>query len=181
MATTTTLLTAEQFWEIPDSRKTELIDGVVVELSPPGLEHGNEQILIGSLLLEAQRRGVGRVLGEIGCIIRRNPDAVRAPDVAFIKQERLGDSERLPKTFFEGAPDLVVEIASPSDRPGEIQTKIREWIEGGASLVWIVYPDTRTVHVVESMQRRFTLTADDVIEGGIAVPGFSCRVGEFFT
>jgi hypothetical protein len=61
-----------------------------------------------------------------------------------------------------------------------MQTKIREWMEAGAGLVWVVYPDTQTVHVVESMQRRFTLSADDTIDGGEAVPGFSCPVRDFF-
>src|SRR5437016_2195742 len=142
MATATTRLTAEQYLELPSRRWSELFDGVAVDVSPPNYEHGYEQLTIGLLLREAQGRGVGYACGELGCIIRRNPDTVRAPVLAFIKKERLGPSGRPPnpKAFFEGSPDLVVEIASPSDRPGEIQTKIREWMQAGATLVWVVYP-----------------------------------------
>ena len=66
------------------------------------------------------------------------------------------------------------------DRPGEIQTKIREWIEAGARQVWVLYEDSRTVHFVRSLQDRVTLRADGGLAGGDAVPGFSCRVSELF-
>jgi len=179
MATTTKLLTAEEFWELASSRWCELIDGVVVEMSPPGGEHGREQMRVGRVLFRAEDAGVGYVLGEVGFIVRRNPDVVRAPDVAFIRKERV-PATGIPKAFWEGAPDLVVEIISPSDRPGEMQTKIREWIEAGARQVWAVYLDRQTVQVVRSLQDRVTLNADDILDGGDAVPGFSCRVAELF-
>jgi Uma2 family endonuclease len=179
MATITPLLTAEQYQELPESRWTELIDGVVVEVSPPGAEHGSSQATVIGVLRRAQTAGVGHVFGELGCIIRRNPDAVRAPDVAFIRKERI-PSSGIPKSFWDGAPDLAVEIVSPGDRPGEIQTKIREWIEAGARQVWVLYGDSESVHVVRSLLDRVTLSGDDVLDGGDAVPGFSCRVSELF-
>lgn len=176
MATATKLLTAEEFWELPSPLHSELIDGVIVELSPPGGEHASEQIMIGALFLDAQRQGAGWVFAEIGCILRRNPDRVRAPAVAFIRRER---AERRLRAFFEGGPDLVVEIVSPGDRPGEILTKTREWLDAGARQAWVVYPDSRTVHVVTA-QECVVLTEDDTIDGGDAVPGFSRRVADFF-
>jgi len=144
MATITKLLTAEEYWESHNSRWSELVDGVVIEMSPPGGEHGREQAKVTRVLFRAEDDGVGYVLGEIGFVIRRNPDAVRAPDIAFVRKERV-PSTGIPKAFWQGAPDLAVEVVSPYDRPGEIQTKIREWIEGGD-----------------------------------AVPGFSCQVSELF-
>lgn len=179
MAIVTKLLTAEEFWELPSPRWSELIDGVVVEMSPPGAEHGRKQVNVVRVLLRAEDRGVGYVLGEIGFVLRRNPDVVRAPDVAFVRKERVPPTG-IPKAFWEGAPDLAVEVISPYDRPGEIQTKVREWIEAGARQVWLLYADSRTVHVVRSLQDRVTLSADDLLEGGDAVPGFSFLVAELF-
>jgi Uma2 family endonuclease len=175
----TTLLTAEQFLELPSSRWAELIDGVVIEMSPPGGQHGWHQARVIRVLGRAEESGAGYVCGELGCVIRRRPDAVRAADVAFIRRERVGPGG-IPRGFWEGAPDLAVEIVSPYDRPGEIQTKIREWIEAGALQVWVLYGETRTVHLVRSLLERVTLTGDEVLEGGDAVPGFSCRVSELF-
>ncbi len=179
MATQTKLLTAEEYFVHPLARWSELIDGVIVDMSPPGAEHGSCQATVIRILGRAQDQGAGRVFGELGFTIRRNPDAVRAPDVAFIRAERLSGAA-IPKAFWEGAPDLAVEIVSPGDRPGEIQTKIREWIEAGARQVWVVYEDSRTVHVIHSLQDRMVLSVEDVLDGGDAVPGFSCRVSELF-
>jgi Uma2 family endonuclease len=179
MATPTTLLTAEQFLTLPSSRWSELIDGVVVEVSPPGAEHGHRQSTVSRVLGRAEEAGVGYVFGELGCVIRHNPDAVRAPDAAFIRRERL-PTGNIPKGFWDGAPDLAVEIVSPYDRPGEIQTKVREWVEAGARQVWVLYEEDHSVHVVRSLQDRVTFSAEDTLEGGDAVPGFSCRVAELF-
>ena len=105
MAATIKLLTAEEFWELPSPRWSELIDVVVVELSPPGGEHGRRQMRVGRVLFRAEDAGVGFVLGEIGFILRRNPDAVRAPDVAFVRKERVPlrvsprPSGRAPRTL----------------------------------------------------------------------------------
>jgi Uma2 family endonuclease len=179
LASTTPLLTAEQYAKLSSSRWSELIDGLIVETSPPGAQHGRRQAQTIALLGRAKATGAGKVLGRVGCVIRRGPDTVRAPDVAFIRAERIPPSG-IPEGFWEGAPDLAVEIVSPSDRPGEIQTRIREWIEAGARQVWVLYNDSRTVLVVRSLLDRVTLGADETLDGGEAVPGFSCRVGELF-
>jgi Uma2 family endonuclease len=179
MATITKLLTAEEYALLSDCDRTELIDGVVVEVSPPGGVRGHRQLVIGTVLRRAELSGAGHAFSELGCTIRRDPDLVRAPDLAFIRKERIGPAG-IPKAFWEGAPDLAVEIVSPWDRPGEIQTKIREWIEAGARQVWVVYEDSRTVHVICSLQDRMVLNTDDTLDGGDAVPGFSCQVAELF-
>ena len=179
MATVTKLLTADEYSALPSSQWSELIDGVVIEMSPPGGGRSQRQANVISLLRRAQVAGVGQALGELGCILRRKPDTVRAPDAAFIRKERVPASG-LPESYWIGAPDLAVEIVSPNDRPGEIQTKIREWIDAGARQVWILYGESRTVHVVRSLQDRVILSADELLEGGDAVPGFSCRVSELF-
>jgi Uma2 family endonuclease len=179
MATPTKLLTAEEFGEHPSSRWAELIDGMIIEVSPPAEEHGRRQAVIVRVLGRAEDAGVGYVFGDFGSILRRGPDVVRAADVAFIRRERVPESG-FSRAFSERVPDLMVEIVSPGDRPGEIQAKVREWIDAGARQVWVVYSDSNTVHVVRSMQDRATLGEDEILDGGDAVPGFSCRVSELF-
>jgi Uma2 family endonuclease len=104
---------------------------------------------------------------------------VRAPDLAFVCRERL-PPENQPRGFWEIAPDLVVEVVSPNDTRAEIQLKVREWIEAGVRLVWVVYPDSRTVEVIRTLLDREELTADDTLDGGDVLPGFSCAVAELF-
>ena len=77
-------------------------------------------------------------------------------------------------------PERLVEVISPDDRPGEIQAKVREWIEAGVPLVWLLYPRTRTVVVIRSLLDREELTAEDTIDGGDVLPGFSCPVADLF-
>jgi Uma2 family endonuclease len=180
MATTTKLLTAEEFARYPSSRWCELIDGVPVELSPPGGEAtGIAGTVTWLLSAHVRPRGLGRVLTDPGVRVRRNPDTVRAPDVAFLGAERI-PAGGLPTGYLDVVPDLIVEVVSPSNTGPEIQAKVREWIEAGARLVWVVYPANKTVHVVRSLQDRETLTVDDTLEGGDVIPGFSCPVAEIF-
>jgi Uma2 family endonuclease len=180
MATATKLLTAEEFFDHPSSRWCELIDGVPIEMSPPGFE---ATTTAGSViwLLSAHVRpgGLGHVLTDPGVILRRNPDLVRAPDAAFIRSGRIPVGQ-MPTGYSDIVPDLIVEVVSPGDRPSEIQTKIREWIEGGARLVWVIYPATKTVQVIRSLQDREVLGVDDRLSGGDVLPGFSCSVAEIF-
>ena len=114
-----------------------------------------------------------------GVIVRRNPDAVRAPDVAFIRADRVPPNG-MPKAFSEIVPDLIVEVVSPGDSAAEVQSKVREWIEAGARLVWVVYPNDRSVNVIRSLQDRQALAATDSLDGGDVLPGFACSVAEIF-
>jgi Uma2 family endonuclease len=180
MASTTRLLTAEEFALLASDVKCELIDGMVVEMPPAGYEHGVIAATV-ALILGAHVRAnrLGRVTTEIGFILRRNPDVVRAPDVGFLKLERIPLPDQR-SSYVEGPPDLAFEVVSPSDRPGEVQTKLREWIEAGASAVVLLYPATRTAHVVRSLVNRIELVADDMLDLSDIVPGFICRVSELF-
>lgn len=180
MAAIMPLLKAEDLWRLSSDLRCELIDGVLIEMSPPGPEHAGIALTIGSLVnVHVRARNLGRVLGEAGFILRRDPDTVRAPDVAFVRADRIPPTG-LPKTFWEFAPDLSVEVVSPNDTPTEVQAKVREWIEAGVRLVWVVDPSTRTVNVIRSLRDRVTLAATDVLDGGEVLSGFSCRVSEVF-
>ena len=86
----------------------------------------------------------------------------------------------MPVGYFEGAPDIAVEVISPSNTPAEVQAKVREWIEAGTPLVLLAYPDSRSVHVVRSLRQRETPTEEDVLRIEDVLTGFSCPAADFF-
>jgi Uma2 family endonuclease len=179
MATATRLLTAEDLYELAPDLRCELVDGVLIELPPPGNEHSRVSMKAGLVLARAESIGLGIVLGEGGYIVRRGPDTVRAPDAAFFVSGRV-DPAQLPEGFSEIVPDLVVEVVSPWDSRAEIQAKIREWLEAGVRLVLYVYPRTRTLHAIRSLTDREELTSSDILDFEDVLPGFSCPVSDFF-
>lgn len=162
-------------------RRTELVRGDLVVMAPAGGRHGQVAhkfgLFIGNHVLE---RDLGRVLAaETGFLLRRNPDTVRAPDVAFVAGERLGTE--MPAGFLELAPDLAVEVVSPGDSPAAVQDKIRDWLEAGTRTVWVAYPDTRSVTVHRHGQPAEVLRDTDILEGHPVLPDFAVRVRELFT
>jgi len=179
VAQTMTLLTAEDVEKLPSDLKCELIDGVLIEMSPPGNLHGRIVINVTLALSRAEAMGLGRLFGEVGFIIRRGPDTVRAPDACFFQAGRVPAASVSP-AFWSVPPDLLVEFVSHWDTAAEIQTKVREWFEFGVGLVWVVYPESRTIHVIRSLQDRQILTVGDMLEGGDVLPGFSCAGADLF-
>jgi Uma2 family endonuclease len=114
-----------------------------VFMSPSGVRHGHLVVRISRALSEfAESRDLGVVLaGDVGFVLRRKPDAVRAPDVAFVRTARVASG--LPAEFFEGPPDLAVEVMSPGDRWPEVERKAREFLAAGAVAVWAIDPEQR--------------------------------------
>jgi len=149
-------------------------------MSPAGSEHGMIAASIAALLREfVKPRRLGVVLGaETGFKITQDPDTVRAPDVAFIRADRIG--EKLPKGYFPGAPDLAVEVLSPDDRAGEVFEKVQNWLDAGCTAVWVVDPKSQTVTVYDAARNAVVLKATQTIDGGDLLPGFSSPVAEFF-
>jgi Uma2 family endonuclease len=179
MTTASQLVTAEQLLGMPPGEPCELIAGEVVMMTPAGGEHGAIAAEITRLLgNHAVRDRLGIVYsGEAGFVITRDPDTVRVPDVAFVRRDRQATP---PRGFVPGAPDLVVEVISPTDRMADVDTKTHAWLEGGAGIVWIVLPDTRSVIVHRTGRPPRILNAQDIITGEEVLPGFQCRVAEFF-
>jgi Uma2 family endonuclease len=105
-------------------------------------------------------------------IISRGPDTVRAPDVWFVRTERL-EGGRLPNAFFPGAPDLAVEVISPTDRRGAVMKKVGEYLEAGTRLVWVIYPENRSAVVYRPEGLPEIIGEDGVLDGEDVVPGFS--------
>jgi Uma2 family endonuclease len=123
---------------------------------------------------------LGVVFGaETGFKIASSPDTVRAPDIAFVRRERIPESG-IPKEFWPGAPDLAVEVLSPGDRIKAVEEKVGDWLASGASAVWVVDPKRKSVTVYRSLKDTQTLLEDDELDGQTVVPGFRCRVADIF-
>jgi Uma2 family endonuclease len=150
-------------------------------MPPAGSEHGAVAIniaLVVAQFVKAHRLGV--VFGaETGFKIASDPDTVRAPDLAFIRRERI-PAEGIPRGFWPGAPDLAVEVISPGDTYTEVEENTSDWLNAGTRLVLVLNPRTRTVTVHTSPTDVIRLTDSDTLHGGDLLPGFSCRVAELF-
>ena len=126
-----------------------------------------------------KKKSLGVVTGaETGFLIARDPDTVRAPDVAFVRAERVPTNPT--PGFFQGPPDLAVEVLSPSDRASEVLAKMRDWLQAGCLAVWLVDPATKTVSVCRDKTPMVTLGLSDDLTGDDVVPGFSFPVGQIF-
>ena len=175
------LMTADEFLMMPDDgRRYELIRGELVELPQPGIVHGFLSIQVGGILNSfVMEHGLGIVIAPAGFIIEVGPDTVRGPDVAFISFDRLPDGD-LPIGFLRTAPNIVVEVLSPSDRPGAVNAKIQAWLDAGAELVWTLHPPTKTVRISRPNAADVTLTERDVLDAEPVLPGFSVPVADLF-
>jgi Uma2 family endonuclease len=179
---TRTRLTADDLWRMGSSDvRRELIDGVVVEMAPTGRVHGEVMTLIASRLhAHVQTRGGGKVLsGDVGFVLGlpHDTDRVRAPDVAFVSEERLAGG-RAREGFLRGAPDLAVEILSPTDNPLDVQRKVRDWLEAGTRLVWVVAPAPRTTTVYRADGSARLVRDDETLDGEDVLPGLSIRLSD---
>ena len=171
------ITTAEELLRAGDIGRCELIRGELRTMIPPGYRHGRLQVRLGRKLDEfVEAQELGTVLGEVGFILSRDPDTVRAPDVAFMRQ---GHPEP-ERGFLSGAPDLAVEILSPDDRPGYVADKVAEWLEAGTAAVWIVDPDARTVTVHEPDRAPCVVNDTKILRGGDLLPGFMLEIREIF-
>ncbi len=170
--------TAEDLLRAGDIGRCELVRGNLVMMVPTGGEHGDIAYEIGFRLGEHVRpRRLGKILAaETGFLIAREPDTVRAPDVAFLRAGRVAISPG----YVEGAPDLAVEVLSPDDRRGYVREKVKEWLEAGTRLVWVVDPRTRTVAVHEPGRKTRVLREANVLRGGDVLPGFELAVRDIF-
>ena len=182
MSTTVQLVTADELFLMPkDGSRYELVRGELRKMSPAGSEHG--AIIVNLTVLVAQHvkaNNLGVCFGaETGFRLGSNPDTVRAPDLAFVSRERIPESG-VPKKFWQGAPDLAVEVLSPGDTVYEVDEKVEEWLAAGTKAVWVVNPKRRSVSVYRSMTDVRRLLEGDELEGGDVVPGFRCGVAELF-
>ena len=181
MSGTTRLVTAEELEHFPkDDYRYELVEGRLIRMSPVGVTHGWLVAHFISLLTEHVRSArSGLVLTEVGFRLASSPDTVRAPDVSFIRPERLKERS-LPRGFWQGPPDLAVEVLSPDDRPPEITAKIAEYLMRGVSIVLVIDPDERAVWVHRQSRPPILLKDSDLLDLDPLIPQFQCTAREIF-
>ncbi|MEO8100669.1 MAG: Uma2 family endonuclease [Acidobacteriota bacterium] len=177
---TTAAFTLEQLARMPeDGLRHELDAGELLVMTRPNSRHGALQAELIRILGDHVRRNkLGRIYSESGFILGRNPEILRGPDVAFVRQDRL---PQVPDDgWAELGPDLVVEIVSPSDTARQIDRKVHQYLAAGTLAIWIVYPDTKSVHVFEPAGAARMVESHDLLSSPQALPGFEIRVAEIF-
>jgi len=174
--------TADEFLALPDRDRYELVDGYLVEQNVSVLSS-----LVGARLLRlisnhCEAHAPAAWTFGADCLYQcfpGHPRKVRKPDISLIHPERLS-AEQLEEGFLTLPPDLAVEVVSPNDLAYEIEEKVREYLEAGVRLVWVVYPPTRTVHIRRGDGTIAVAASTNDLEGEGVVPGFRCRVGDLF-
>jgi Uma2 family endonuclease len=179
------LMTAEEFYDWvhrPENENKwfELVRGEVIELPSPGLPHGvvsaNAVRILGNYTFK-RRKGY-LASNDAGVILQRDPDTVRGPDVALYEGARSFDE--LPRKYGEVPPRLAVEVLSPNDRADQITHKITDYLRNGVELVWLIDPKARTVIVYRRDDGPRVYTENEELTGEDVLPGFRCRVADFF-
>jgi Uma2 family endonuclease len=177
-----TALTAEELLRLPaDNRRLELIAGGLHEMAPAGAEHGAVAARILALLdHSAAETGAGRVFAaETGFLLSRAPDTVRAPDAAFVTQERAEATGRVPG-YWPGPPDLAVEVVSPGDSYSALHEKALAWLQAGVRVVLVADPASRHITVYRSSTDVRVLTGDEPVDCHEVLPRFAPRASTLF-
>jgi Uma2 family endonuclease len=178
---TTRLFTVEDIEQDPPEGQWELVDGELVTVTPSGLESSGLGHRIGWIVGNfVYAHGLGMMTGaDGGYVLFPDRDTIRVPDVGFIREERLppkGQRSRFPRL----APDLAIEVLSPSDRASEVVAKLEMYQEAGVPLIWLVDPDKETVTIIAAGQPTRVVKQGDTLDGGDVLPGFTVPVAEIF-
>lgn len=178
---TTRHITVDEFETMPLEGRWELVDGALVEMTPSSERSSSTEPMIAHLLLShVLPRRLGRVYGaEAGFVLFPGRQTVLAPDVSFVAAARVPEGEARDH-FSRLAPDLAVEILSPSDRLSEARAKVAIYLQAGVRLVWLVDPLEQTVTVFRPDATPEKLDATMTIDGGDVLPGFSAPVAAMF-
>lgn len=187
MSTRTRLFTADELEDMPhrdehgNDRRLELVRGELIIMSPTKPLHGivcaRLTTRLGSFVEE---HNLGETFGaETGFVVERDPDSVLGADVAFVSRERLDAVENFDK-FFSFAPDLAVEVLSPSNTKSEIDQKITMYFAAGSRAVWVFNPKRRTASAYSSPSEFRALTEHDTLDGGEVLPGFRLELSKLF-
>ncbi len=178
---TKTVLSLRDFEQLADDGMPhELDEGELLTMSPAKKRHGDIQTRIafelGRFLLHTP---LGRVyVAETGFLLQREPATLRVPDVSFLTAERA--SRLSPDDWLEGAPDLAVEVVSPSDTASYVLRKVSQYLHFGSRVVWVAYPDTEEIHVYEASGGVRILHGEQALEAPGLLPGFSLPVRSLF-
>ena len=182
MSTTSHLITADELMRLPDDgHRYELLKGELLTMSPTSGKHGVVAMRLSRILanyIEDSDLGL-TFAAETGFRLEHDPDTVLAPDFAFVSRDRIST---LPDDgYVRLAPDLVVEVISPSQSDKEMRLKAVLWISLGVKQVWLVQPKKRTVELFVKTDEHVLLREKDELTGGELIPGFRIRVSEIFS
>lgn len=167
------LLTADDLLALPDDgSRYELVEGKLICMPPASYRSGVVALNLGSAItMYVRQHRLGICSGADGGVrLRAEPDTVRAPDISFIRTDRV-PPEGLEAGYFPGAPDLAVEVLSPSDRYPEVQRKVQEYLDAGTPLVWVLDPESRSATVMRADGRSTYLGSDGLLDGEDILPG----------
>jgi Uma2 family endonuclease len=177
------VLTAQDLTDLPEipGKRFELVRGELIEMPVASALHSLIVRLLAKLLdAFAEEHGLGLVFGDgAGYTVSRDPDVVRVPDVSFIAADKLREHGS-PRGVWPFAPDLAVEIVWPSERRDQVQTKILEYLGGGSRLVWVLWPERRSVSVHAADGTVRELGPEDELDGGEVLPTFRVHVADLF-
>ena len=176
---TTKLTTVEDVERLPDDEyRYALIRGVLYRMPPPKPRHGRITTrVVRHLSAYVDEHNLGIVYTESGFVLARDPDVLLGPDVAFVRADRLPpDEDQYPDL----APDLAVEVLSPSNTGPDVEDKIREYLAAGVPLIWLLDPRRRTVRVRAADGTDRLLNEADALDGGDVLPGFRLPVARLF-
>ena len=180
---TAKLMTVAELLAMPDDgfHRHELVKGELTTMPPAGGEHGAIGINVATNInVFVRRNDLGVVFNsDTGFIIDSDPDTVRAPDVSFVRKERI-PADGIPKGFISGAPDLAIEVISPSDSYTEVAEKVAQLLEAGTQLVVLIDPRTQIVELHHSSGETSRLTESDTLTLSDVLPGFECAVADLF-
>ena len=181
MAIQTHGVTADELFRMPeDDYSYELVRGRLIQMPRPSPRHGIVVMRLGMPLYQfVEEHELGVVLIEVGFMLASDPDTVRAPDISFLRRERL-PLTGLPDFFWPGAPDLAIEVRSKTDRWSDILDKVDEYLRFGTELVWVIDQKALEVIVFRPGNDSFTLRPADELVGGDVVPGFRFPVSRLF-
>jgi Uma2 family endonuclease len=174
---TKVLLTVEEFERIPERPDVlhELDEGDLVTMSRPRLQHS---LIVGNLFAPLRTFAFERNLG-ITCIeveFQLSADTVRIPDIAFIQINRAGSIN--PEALIQGAPDLAIEVISPTDLAEDVSRKVHQYLAAGCQTVWVLYPKERCVEIHQPGAPSLTRWAPESLDQMDLLPGFSILISE---
>ena len=166
-----------------EGKSYELVYGVLVEV--PSMSFRESRLaarLIVPLDLFITKQDLGIVLdSEAKYRLARDPDLVRRPDVSFVSWRQLPGRKIPADDVVDFAPELAIEVISPTNRATEIEQKIEDYFANGVRLVWVVYPDQKHVYVYDAPNRCRILQPGDALDGGELLPGFRLTLAELFS
>jgi Uma2 family endonuclease len=175
------ILSPDDFMVHPAANgRTELVRGHIRVMSPASAAHGLVSLTVGRLLSTyVLEHRLGECFSDsTGYILPNLPNTVRAPDASFVREDRL-PPDGVGGGYLKLAPDLAVEVLSPSESKADLSEQLSDYFVAGTTLVWVIDPATRTVAAI-SANESSTLGVEDTLSGGDVVPGFNCGVAELF-